>query len=268
MKRIMALAIALAPAVAVADSPDHFVTLDRQDDSSRAGIEFSKLFLPDNINTNGVSGLRFDLHGQYMTPNAFGVYLTAPIGYISGNNTSATALGDLEVGGIFIPQLSQSNLKLVIHAGLALPTQSSDADKEAASALTATARLTDFYLAVPEGMSLRAGISPIFRSGQVFFRADLGFDANLSTARNVTASNVVKVNFGAGIDLGIAAIMAESVNILTTGNNGAWVNTGALSARFDGGSVYPYAALVFALDDDSKAIMNDALTLGIEGRLR
>lgn len=266
MKRIMALVV-LVPAVAAAD-PDHFVTMDRQDDSSRAGLEVSKLFYPDNGIANGISGLRFDLHGQYMTPNAIGVYMTAPIGHVSGNNESYTSLGDLEVGGIFIPQLSSSNMKLVLHAGITLPTQSKDTNNLLASAFTMPARLTDYYLLVPEGFSLRAGISPIIKSGQVFFRADLGFDANLSAASGSDAKNVIKANAGMGVDLQVASVMVESVNLYVSGNNGGWVNEGAVSARFDGGSVYPYAALVFALDDESQSLMDEALTVGLEGRLR
>jgi hypothetical protein len=261
------LLVVTVPALAAAD-PDHFVTMDRQDASSRAGVEVSKLFYPDSTTTNGLSGLRFDIHGQYITPNAIGIYLTAPIGHISGTGDSETALGDVEVGGVFIPQLADSNMKLVIHAGLTLPTQSKDLNPLLTSAYTMPARLADYYLIVPEGLSLRAGVSPIIKSGQVFFRGDLGFDANLSAADGSDAKNALRVNAGAGLDLGVAAVMVESTNLYVSGNNGGWVNSGAVSARFDGGSVYPYAAIVVGLDDDIRQIMEEAVTVGLEGRLR
>lgn len=277
MKRIMALVV-LIPAVAAAD-PDHFVTMDRQDSSSRAGFEVSKLFYDNGSGIGGanISGLRFDLHGQYVTPNAIGVYLTAPIGHVSadagGTSQSYTALGDLEVGGIFIPQLTSSNVKLVLHGGVTLPTQSKDQNNQAASALTGYARLTDLYLAVPEGFSLRLGVSPIIKSGQVFFRADLGIDTNLSAAQGSDVKTIIRANFGVGLDLGVASVMFESANSYVSGNNNrnfgqSWANTGAISARFDGGTVYPYAALVFGLDDDVRMIMDEAITIGLEGRLR
>jgi hypothetical protein len=265
MKRIMALVV-LVPAVAAAD-PDHFVTMDRQDDSSRAGLEVSKIFYDGN--NNDLSGMRFDLHGQYMTPNAVGVYATVPIGYASANNDSHTALGDIEVGAIFVPQLSASNVKLVLHGGITLPTQSKDTNPEETSIVTLWPRVTDFYLAVPEGFSLRLGVSPIIKSGQVFFRGDIGVDSNLSAASNANdVKAFVHANAGMGVDLGVASIMVESVNVYLNDNNSTWVNTGAFSARFDGGSVSPYAALIVGLDDDTRMIMDEAFTIGLEGRLR
>jgi hypothetical protein len=265
MKRIMALVV-LVPAVAAAD-PDHFVTLDRQDDSSRAGVEVSKVFYDGN-NNGDLSGMRFDLHGQYVTPNAIGVYLSVPIGYASAGNESHGALGDVEVGGIFIPQLSSSDFKLVLHGGITLPTQSKDMNPFTTSALTVWPRITDFYQIVPEGFSLRLGVSPLIKSGQVFFRGDFGVDANLSEAQGTDAKTMIRVNAGMGVDLGVASIMVESANVYLNDNNGTWINTGALSARFDGGSVYPYAALVVGLDDDVRKIMDEAFTVGLEGRLR
>jgi hypothetical protein len=62
--------------------------------------------------------------------------------------------------------------------------------------------------------------------------------------------------------------MVESVNVYLNDNNSTWVNTGAFSARFDGGSVSPYAALIVGLDDDTRMIMDEAFTIGLEGRLR
>ncbi len=275
MKHMVAVVV-LVPALAAAD-PDHFVTLDRQDASSRAGLEVSKLFY-DGAQTSGandISGLRFDLHGQYLTPNAMGVYVTVPMGHVSGGGQSYSSVGDLEVGGIFIPQLTASNVKLVLHGGITLPTQSKDQTNALATAFTVYPRLTDIYLAVPEGLSLRLGVSPIVKSGQVFFRADLGFDANLSSTQNADVKNMVHANAGVGIDLGVASVMVESANVYVTGNNNpngafgdSWANTGAVSARFDGGSVYPYAAIVVGLDHDVRTIMDEAITIGLDASLR
>jgi hypothetical protein len=65
--------------------------------------------------------------------------------------------------------------------------------------------------------------------------------------------------------------MGELSNRYSTGSNGsdpAWIDTAALSARFDAGAVQPYASLVFGLDDDARDVMDEAITVGVEGRLR
>jgi hypothetical protein len=268
MFRFVALVL-LVPAAAAAD-PDHFVTIDRQDDSSRAGADVSKVFYPTNTGIVGsdIIGVRVDLHAQYVTPNAVGAYVSMPIGYVSGNDVSHTAVSDAEAGAIFIPQLAASHLKLVLHAGLALPTLSKDADAAATSRLTVWPRITDYYQTIPEGLTLRFGCSPIVRDGRLFFRGDIGVDATLSADQGADVTNGLRLNAGVGVDLGLAAVMLESTNIRVGGKDTVWLDTAALSARFDGGPVSPYAALVFGVDHDAHSFMHEAITLGLDGRLR
>jgi hypothetical protein len=42
--------------------------------------------------------------------------------FISDNNASETALGGVEVGGLYIPQLASDQVGLVLRAGVVLPT--------------------------------------------------------------------------------------------------------------------------------------------------
>jgi hypothetical protein len=263
--KLLVTVMVLAPALAAAD-PEHFVTLDRQDDSSRLGGELSYLFLPNN--NGGATSMRFDLHGQYVTPTGVGGYISIPFAYLSGGNQSDQAVGDLDVGAIYAVRLANPNTKLFLHGGLTLPTMKNSVTSAEIDGVASGARLSDVYLAVPEGTSLRLAISPTMRSGQLFLRGDFGLDANLSAASGTDISTVLRFQFGAGIDFGTAALMVESTNLYATRNNGGWINTAALSARFDAGTVYPYAALVIALDDDARATMDEALTVGLEGRLQ
>jgi hypothetical protein len=258
-------------AQSAATSPG-FVAMDRFDASSRAGAEMSYMFA-NTTGTTSVTAMRFDGHGQYVDPvSGFGGYLQLPISYVSGGGQSDTGVGDLEVGGIFVPRLSTRNTALVLHAGLTLPTGSTSNGGEGANLVGTFTRLDDFYDAIPKGVSLRIGVSPIVRSGNVFARLDLGFDSNISATTNV--ESVLRINAGGGVDLGNVAVMAELVNLHSNRNtNGGstgdqWINEAAVSARFRSGNVQPYLALVLPLDHDSHLIIDAVLTVGFEASLR
>jgi hypothetical protein len=267
MKLVVA-AVLMVPVIAAAD-PEHFVTIDRQDDSSRVGAELSYQFLPKG--SDGTA-MRFDVHGQFVDPmSGLGGYVSVPFGYVSGGGQSDEALGDIEAGAIFAVRTANPNSKIILHGGLTLPTEKSSAISQEVGLVTFASRLSDFYQIIPEGTSLRLGVSPMTRSGQLFVRADFGVDLNLSDSQSQTAATLLRFQFGAGLDLGQAALMVESTNVYATGKNGAsggWINTAALSARLDAGTVYPYGALVLALDDDAKGVMDAALTVGLEGKIR
>jgi hypothetical protein len=251
-----------------------FVTMDRFDETSRAGGEISYLF-PHNAGDQSVTAMRFEGHGQYVDPaSGFGGYAQLPLSYVSGGGQSETGVGDLEVGGIYCPRLTSPNVALVIHAGLTLPTGSTDFNSLEANLVGSLARLDDFYDIVPHGLSLRIGVSPIVRSGNVFARLDLGFDSNISGYEGTNVESVLRVNVGGGVDLGTVALMAELVNIHanTNSNPGStgdqWLNEAAVSARMRSGNVQPYLALVLPIDHDSHQILDAAITAGIEASIR
>lgn len=255
-----ALLLVAAARMASAD-PAHFVTLDRQDESSRAGVEASKLFFPSRTGTL----LRFDVHGQWVDPGrGAGAYASAPVMFASDDGETQTALGDVELGGIFIPRFEESNFTLIVHGGVTLPTQDESSSPRALD--VAQARLTDLFDGEPEGVTVRLGVSPLTRRGRWFTRADLGVDVNVSSKFR-DEPNLVRVNVGAGAALGDLALMVETTNLVALGDHSGWFSNGALSARFDAGPVQPYAALVVALITGFSTDMDEAVTVGIEARL-
>ena len=261
-----------------------FMTLDRQDGRSAAGVEAAYLFFSDTGSTS-VTPLRFDLYGRYIDPvSGFGGYAQLPVSYVSesagGQSVSVTGFGDLELGGIFVPKINSPGLGAILHAGLTLPTGSSAMGGSAtsppgaeANIVTLIARVDDFFQFVPKGVSLRLGGSPVYRSGQFFARADFGIDLNLSHEGNGTVDSFMHVNVAGGLDLGDAAVTLEIVNVYDTksmsGDFGSnWINEGAATVRFMAGKIQPYGGYVFPMDHDSYQLLgkfDGAITVGAMG---
>jgi hypothetical protein len=255
---VVAPVVALTLAGSAAADPGT-VTLDRQDAQSRVGGEISYL-LPEN---GDATFLRFDIHGQYVTPSGFGFYAGVPIGFVDGEADSVTGIGNVDVGAIFIPRLASSNVSLVLHGGITLPTAGDELDDFIVNASTSYARVTDFILAIPEALALRVGVSPTFRSGQFFLRADGGVDISLSNTGE-TFDPVLRINAAAGIDLGKVSFSAELVNVIFTEDfdDDQVLNMLAIGIRGAAGNVRPYGAVVIPLDIDG---LDAAFTAGIEG---
>lgn len=265
--------VAFADAVVPADPAraPGFVQIDRYDATSVAGGDVSYISLDGT--DEDVTLLRFQLGGRYVDPQSkFGGYVNLPITYASGNGDSLTALGNVELGGIFLPKFGDASTALVLHAGLTLPTADDDEDA-LVNLFATTARPQDLFLAIPKGTSLRLGASPMFRSGNVFGRVDVGIDLNLDTGGGGDeADPLVHVNAGIGIDLGGAAVMGELSNVYLTDNGDAdftdrLINVFALSARFTGRNAMPYVSLLIPLDDNATSTIDLAVTAGLEARL-
>ncbi|HTR53005.1 MAG TPA: hypothetical protein VMJ10_20060 [Kofleriaceae bacterium] len=292
MKRALAAIVVLAPAVVFAQGapPPYyttlppstsdaghdpgFVTMDRFDASTRFGAELSYLF-PDHI-SGDLTAARADLHGQYVDPRSgLGVYGALPMAYVSASapgspSMSYTAIGDLELGGLYLPRMMTPNVALVLRAGIALPTGASGMNEELSNTLGAFTRLDDLYLSIGGGLSGRFSGSLLVRQGQLFARIDGGIDANKSNSNQGNIDAVAHFNAGAGIDVGQLAVMGEFVNLYDVGSTSnasgsSWIDAAALSIRFHSGQLQPYAAFVIPLDDDANALMSYALTVGIEG---
>ncbi|HEY1549191.1 MAG TPA: hypothetical protein VGG28_15305 [Kofleriaceae bacterium] len=281
MRHVIALAL-LVPAAVYADEAPGFVTLDRGDATSRVGVEAS-FELPNSsglTDGGGETALRFEVHGQYVDPGLrVGGYAQVPISYVSsgdgGENQSGTGFGDAEIGALYVPRVND-NFSIVLRAGLALPTASENSNNELASLIGSFSRMTDFYLAIPHGTSLRLAVSPLWRSGMVFARADVGIDINLDDDNNggPAADKVVRLNGAVGVDLGQFSVSLESVNICDVPANGEmistgeqWINEGAVAGRLRTGNFQPYAAVVFPLDHDSHEFIDASFTLGLDARL-
>ena len=254
MKAVVWLVATLACSVAAADP---FVTMDRQSTGSELGFEGSY------ASSTGLGGdlLRFDLHGQAMDHRGFGFYGTLPFATLSGGGDSATAVGDVELGGIYATR--RRSLLLVLHAGLTVPTGTSSQDY-AVDRAAAGARIADLYLSLPHATSLRFGASPIVRSGYVILRADVGLDVNLDHDDRLPVDTVLRIDGAIGVDLGPAILAAELANTFDSGRDVGWIDTVAIALRFKARRVHPYTALVFALDHDARELMHVAFTFGFD----
>jgi hypothetical protein len=254
--------VLLVPVPAFADPG--FVTLDRQSAESSAGGELSYLHIG-----GGNTLLRLDVHGQYVTPSGFGGYAAAPLAIAFDDNDAANDLGDLEAGVIYAPHLSSPSVGVVVHAGLTVPTET-DGEDGILSTYAAFARLPAFDDVVPHGTSLRLGVSPTLRSGQLFARADLGFDHNLAACEFCgDVYDLLRLDAGVGVDLGDVAVMGElaTVTALRDGDDSSF-ETAAVSLRGRTGRLEPYAALVIPLDSALRDAYDFALTVGVDTPLR
>lgn len=283
MRSLLALVL-VAPLPALADPPETtvdparspgFVQIDRYDATSVAGGDLTYVSLADDGVAEDVTVLRFQLGGRYLDQaSRFGGYANLPITYASGNDESLTGIGNLEVGGLMLPRLGDGSTAVVLRAGLTLPT-GSDGEETFANLFGVFGRPQDLYLALPKATSVRLGVSPMFRRGNLFGRIDIGFDLNLDIQdAEDTADPLLRLNAGIGVDLGTAAIMGELSNLYVFSDDDAddslgdkMLNVFALSTRFVAGNAMPYVSLLIPLDDDSTDAIDLALTLGVEARL-
>ena len=253
-----------APAsTAPAPEASPFVTMFPQDGTTKVDIDAAYLFVKNNGGDTSTTVFRGDLFAQYVDPHSgLGGYATIPFTHSSGDGMSVNSLGGLEVGGVFVRRLEEQSTSIVVHAGLVLPTVSTD-ETSLVGLVSAVTRLPELYATIPDAVTLRIGISPIFRSGPLFVRLDANFDANLS-AQNETEKPGFELDAGIGYDAGKVVVMAEVTNVILTGDNDSvTLDVAALSARVDLGKVKPYAALTIPLDDDTRQIMNAAITVGL-----
>jgi hypothetical protein len=249
----------LAPTPAEAPG---FVTMLRQDAVSRAGADLTYFVLDGGDATL----LRLDMHGHYVhAASGAGVYAQLPIAFLSDSGESETVLGGAEVGGIYIPQLASDQVGLVLRGGVTLPTVD-DSDTALVGLYASFLRPTDIIGQIPQSSWLRLSASPIIRSGQYFARMDAGVDINIYNDDGDNIDPVLLLNFGAGADLGSAAIMVELTTIIVTEETDESITSAAVSVRGTG-SVQPYAALLLPIDNDVNSLFDLGILAGVEGRL-
>ena len=282
MKTVVVLAFAL---VALLGTPGRaaaqFAAMDRQDVGTDVNVSFDYLFV-NHDRVPGTTGFRFDLYGQVVDPGSgFGGYLQLPITHASFDvNTppfvirgSATGIGDLELGAIYLVRSRRPDTSFVLHAGLALPTSPSANDQAVASELGGLARISDLAQTVPRGTTLRLGFSPIWHRNNLVARLDFGLDLNLSIADgHNTLPPLLKLNGGMGYESDAFAVMGELTNTFITGNasdgGDRTLNEAAVSVRFFlGGDTSLSAAIVVPIDDDTRKL-DAALRFGFTARLR
>ncbi len=249
---------------ATADDNHGFVNIQRFDATSRVGVDLTYFVLDPDLEANAMF-LRYDPHLQVFDPTSrAGGYLQVPITSLIGDSDTISALGDLEIGGFYMPRLSSPNLAIVVHGGLVLPTAR---DHEYfRDALSGFLRPHDFYQTIPQGTSIRAGVSTLVREGLLIARVDAGIDDNVHSGLDAEYDPAVHLNVGLGVDLGDASLAAElsALNHFTEGIDLLAVS--ALSARLRTRYVQAYGALLVPLSSQVRDSIYLGLTIGIEGQ--
>lgn len=253
-------------------APD-MATLDRGDGISKIGIDLGFTFLEFPPYE---SAFRAEVYGQYITRSGFGIYGMLPLASSFGAAdetedpeppdllpNDATALGNVEVGALFVSTVSP-RLSFVFRGGLALPTATSGRDAAATLLYGNFPRLTDLALA-SDAWYLRLGVSPLIYADKLFFRADVGFDIGFDDDDG-DANELFRFNVGAGVDLGAVALGLELVNLATLDDFGGdedFIHTLSLTVRFMGESLQPFLTVGAPVDDSLRNAVNLFIAGGI-----
>jgi hypothetical protein len=158
-----------------------FMTLDRGDHESRAGLFVGLLHLEDTDFDEGA--LRLEVHGQHVEPNGLGGYVAIPIHMVIGTEEGqdGATLAGVEVGGLLVRRLALGQ-ELALRAGLVLPTAEGDEfDEFVVNFFAVQARLTDLVQAAPQTSTVRLGASWLGSLPGVIYRIDGGADVPLFT---------------------------------------------------------------------------------------
>jgi len=260
LARLAAIVVMLG-GVARADDRT-FVTLDRSDETSRAGVELSYVTMDDQGDGNARYGVRFEGHGQLIhAATGLGFYETVSYGLISQDNGSSDEqLGDVELGGVYTRPVG-ATLRVTVHVGATLPSaQAGDSDVQPLEVVFGS-RIADRVLATDEAVTARLGGALLYRGERLFARLDVGFDGRITGPGRGRPQ--LRVAGGVGYVLGPALASAELTNLLHTSESRG-ENSLALAGRLRAGRLQPYAALILPLDTDAGAFTSGALTVGVD----
>lgn len=263
------LAVLLAPSVSAADTVFDPLSMDRHTPTTTVGIDFGyeQWDEPPGVNDLTIFGLT--IGGHYMSASGLGGYLAVPLSYVNIDSLlfddSELALGNIEAGVAYAKWFGSSTA-IVFHGGLALPT----ADDDGAGALQVYAsvpRYGDLVQRVPDATWLRLGVSPQGRSGNLFWRADVGLDLAIDDDNNAgDIAPILRLNVGGGVDLGKAQLLAELVtNVIDSDGGDDTASTLTIGARFASGNLRPGVGLLFPLgfDDQQLEYLDFALLLSM-----
>ncbi len=266
---LVATLVGLGASDAHAQRAPDMATLDRGDGITKLGVDLGFTFL--NFPPYE-SALRLEIYGQVVTKSGLGFYGALPLASSFGAADdaedpldllpdNATAFGNLEVGGLYVTNVSP-RFALVFRGGLALPTATSGRDAAATLAYATFPRMTDLALA-SDAWYVRLGISPLLYVDRLFFRADLGFDIGMDD----NANELLRLNVGVGYDFGPVAAGLELANLGTLddfGDDEDFIHTLAFTLRFMGEQFQPFLSVGAPLDDSRR----DAVEVFIAGGIQ
>lgn len=245
------LAVLLAPSVSAADTAFDPLSMDRHTPVTTVGIDFGYEQWDEPPGVNDISVFGLTIGGHYMSSSGLGGYLAVPLSYINIDSLivddSELAIGNIE-GGVAFAKWFRPDTAIVFHGGIALPT----ADDDGVGGLQAYAsvpRYGDLVQRVPNATWLRLGLSPMGRSGKLFWRADLGLDLAIADDNDAgEIAPIFRINVGGGVDLGGAQLLAELVTDVIDSNGGDdSASTFTLGARFVSGNLRPGVGLLFPI---------------------
>jgi hypothetical protein len=255
---IATVSLCLLSTTALAQQIPGMATMDRFDEQSKFAASLTYV----GLDADDVTGIRFDLFGQHLTPRGFGGYAALPISYIDSDADSETGIGNIEVGGLYV---IPGSAPVVLRGGLTLPT--ADSDNFGANLLGILARFNDAVQHSPDVTWLRLSASPLMRSGTGFFKADIGLDIPVAEDDGIDADALVRVNFGGGVETGGIALMGELVNLATLEDDvdNRWVSLIGFTARYmAGGQVQPSISFQLPLDDSIEEVVDFNVIVGLE----
>ncbi len=163
LKTLVGLSIALSPALvpaflpalAAADERGSYAALDRVGSDNVVGVAVSAHFT-DGLLAPDLA-LRESLYGRYVDSSGFGVFGQLSISHAFGNGDSESAVGGIEVGGLYVLKLD--GWDLVARLGVGLPTSPSSANGLITNYFATIDRIEDYALIVPHTVWLRPGVA-------------------------------------------------------------------------------------------------------------
>jgi hypothetical protein len=228
------------------------------------------------------ASVRLDVHGHWLGPAGAGVYGILPLAWgrveldrLEFSETDVS-LGNIELGGLYAARASPE-LSLVARGGITLPLAKTpsfgvaDLDDFAAT-LAALNRPTDLVHMAPESSFLRLSASPIYRSGMLVARGDVGVEVPLYSGADDDLLTYGRLNLAIGADTGQVAIVGEMVNLMELEDDNEdgdrLIHFLGATVRFTGGAIQPWVSLLVPLDDEINDQYDFMLALGATGGMR
>jgi hypothetical protein len=268
----VATVAAAQPVAAPGEVPDsveplpRFATIDRADGTSRLGIDAAVTLYEDSFNPVtgdelSLTALRLELHGSMFAASGWGGYGAMPFSMLFadgamdlGIDDQEAAIGNVELGGARVLALAAS--RVVVRAGVVLPTADDSFGGTISNAASIYPRLTDGALVVPDATWGRVAASWLGRSGQILYQVDGGIDVPFEGGPDAP---LARVNGGLGLDFGGVAALAELVTLIATedeedDDEERMVHTLGLTARYVGGVVHPSVSVVVPVASGPNAV--------------
>lgn len=228
------------------ESLSHLVFPTLGPDARSSGLE---LGLGLQGTTDGDSFLkRFELGGQVVRGRVGGF---ARVGFAAIEGLSGPT--NVELGGMYRTRTAATDTTLRL--GLVVPTAPDDEDGLAPWASTLLARPSDLVL-VGDATTLRLAAAPMYRSGALVLRADLGLDVVVDSEDEVDP--LYHLDVAVGYEAGRGGVVAELQTVGSTGASDLTYHVAAFTAQLRDGKVAPHVtlSLPFSSEDGNDGAFN------------